>query len=111
MGSRLRTVALFGLTMALTLFTAGFLLGGGPEYWKFGLFSVSLILFILASFALLAPGAFRIPSFRRAPADPGPRVTVAQITSYILETKIVLLSELPMVKVGGASSKGSGSVS
>ncbi|MFC4072640.1 hypothetical protein [Actinoplanes subglobosus] len=102
-------VAVFGAAF-LTLFTAAFLLGGGPEYWKFALFVASLIVLSLSVVVHFSPDSLHLPRLAvRVPADPGPSVSTARITPFIRDVQLRLLSELPMVspKSRGRDTNGS----
>jgi hypothetical protein len=98
-------------TCLMTLFTAGFLMGGGPEYWKFAVFIVSVVALAMAVVFMFAPGALRIPRLRTGRTDPGGRVRASRIGPLILETQYILMGDLPISKQGPHGSGVHGSVS
>lgn len=99
-------------TFFLTLYLAGFLVGGGPEYWKFGIFMIAVVSFSTSLVAFVFPDTFRTSSFlptRRA--DSGPKVAISRIVPYIAEAQSLLLSELPIVRPRVSRDGAAGSVS
>jgi hypothetical protein len=98
-------------TSFLTLFTAGFLVGGGPEYWKFAVFFASVVALAAAAVYLFAPGTLRILRLGTGKVDPGARVPISRIAPFILEAQYLLLSDLPIAKSGSRNSEAHGSAS